>query len=124
MANEAYVNNKLFAGGGNAGVVVILPNQSGDQDVFTSTGTGEWFVCAAPVCSLQTIQTGSGDAVVEMHGSNSNTVTPSAGTLLCTLTTASDGDSATQTKDQAAYKYKCAKVTTLTATSVKCLVGF
>ena len=116
LNKDGSINN---GGGGSSGggVVISLPDSSGNAS-FSATGTGQWVLASAALCQFQTVQNGAGTAVVEIHGSSLNTVTPSQGTLLCTLTTTSNDDSATQTKDQAVYKYKLAKVITLTATSV------
>lgn len=120
MGNFNEYGDMRFLG---AGAVSILPNASGVQAAFTAAETGTWLEFPAAICAFQTVQSGTGSAVVEIHGSNNNTVTPSTGTLLGTLTTSSSGDSATLTKDSAVYKYKLAKVTTLTATSVTVTAG-
>ena len=103
--------------------VSILPNAAGNKVPFTAAETGTWLEFPASVCMFQTVQSGAGSCVVEVHGSAVNTVTPGSGTLLGTLTTSADGDTATLAKEYAAYKYKLAKPTTLTATDVTVLVG-
>jgi hypothetical protein len=103
--------------------VATLKNNLGVAAAFTSAATGTWTKAPAEVCTFQTAQTGAGSCIVEIHGSNDRSVTPGAGTLLCTLTTASNGDTATQSKDSAAYRYKLAKPTTMTATNVLVLMG-
>lgn len=115
LNKDGSINNGVGSSGG--GNVISLPDSSGNAS-FSAAGTGKWVLASAALCQFQTIQNGSGTAVVEIHGSSFNTTTPSLGTLLCTLTTTLNGDPATQTKDQAVYKYKLAKVTSLTATSV------
>ena len=80
--------------------------------------------CPDPVCTFEATlsNTTTPTATVEIHGSNSNTTTPGAGTLLGTITLSGALDVASLSKDSAAYKYKCIKLTYISGTSASVTV--
>jgi hypothetical protein len=98
--------------------VSTLTDGSGNG-AFTATGAGTWIESPYPVCTFEAAlsNTTTPTATVEIHGSNSNTTTPGAGTLLGTITLSGASDVASLSKDSAAYRYKCAKVTAISGTS-------
>jgi hypothetical protein len=84
-----------------------------------ATGAGPWMEFSNPVCTFEATlsATTTPAATVEIHGSNSNTTTPGAGTLLGTITLSGASDVASLSKDSASYRYKCAKVTAISGAS-------
>jgi hypothetical protein len=96
----------------------ILQNASGG-DSFTATGAGLWLENYAAICTFEAAlsNTTAPTATVEIHGSNSDTTTPGAGTLMGTLTLSGASDVASLSKDAAAYRHKCAKVTSISGAS-------
>ena len=102
-----------------------LRDASGDA-TFTAAETGLWFHAPAYICSFEAIMGSAGTttATVEIHGSNSSSTVPNAGTLLGTITLSGSGDVGNFTSSSARYKYKCAKVTAIGAgASVTVLMG-
>lgn len=89
-----------------------------------ATGAGPWAEFSEPICTFEATlsNTTTPTATVEIHGSNSNTTTPGAGTLMGTITLSGANDVAGFSKDSASYKYKCAKVTAISGTSASVTV--
>ena len=102
-----------------------LRDASGDA-IFSAAETGLWNHSPGYICSFEAIMgtTGTTTATVEIHGSNSSSTVPGAGTLLGTITLSGSGDVGSFTTSSARYKYKCAKVTAIGASAtVSVLVG-
>jgi hypothetical protein len=97
-----------------SGVVFPLPNASGGA-AFSAVETGLWVDAPHQVCSFEVTlsNTTTPSATVEIHGSNSASTTPNAGTLLGTIVLSGASDAGSFTASSAAYKYKLAKVTAI-----------
>lgn len=103
----------------------VLTNAAGGL-AFAAAEVGKWVEIPHAVCAIEAIigAAGTTTATVEIHGSNSDTTIPNAGTLLGTITLNGANDAGSFTTMSAAYKYKLAKVTALGAgASVAVSVG-
>jgi len=98
--------------------VTNLPDGSGDA-TFSVAETGLWIESPYPVGTFEATlsNTIAPAATVEIHGSNSASTTPGAGTRLGTITLSGAGDVASFAAFASAYKYKCAKVTAISGVS-------
>lgn len=95
------------------GILRTLLNSTGGT-TFTATDTGKWVAFHVGRITIEAfLSAAGGTATVEIHGSNYSNTTPSAATLLATVTLSGANDRATQSKPEAFYLYKCAKVTAI-----------
>lgn len=101
--------------------VHILPNASGNPE-FQQVEAGQWVEAPDKDFSVEVVKIGSGTATVEIHGTNDRTRVPSAGTVLSAFLLSGQGDLKHE-QFEAAYLYKCAVVTDLSANTVKVFMG-
>lgn len=108
----------------NIGSGLSVPLLATDGGDFNAVESGQWVYAPASICSFQAIlsNTTTPSATVEIHGTNTNTVTPGTGTLLGTITLTGASDHQSFTKNMAAYSYKCAKVTAIAGASASVAV--
>jgi len=100
-----------------------LLNASGGLK-FTTAETGQWIEAPAATCTFEATldNTASPAATIEIHGSNSESTTPGTGTRLGTITLSGANDTASFAAFAAAYRYKCAKVTSISGASAAATV--